>query len=139
MRFKRQEGNLKLTPMHHWLIFNHLCSRKFAFYKIITKYMGGIDWARDHGAVYQKPNRLPTKLLDQKSETLKRDSEKMAFHSSLIYVCIVILETLLLRKWMPKLAGCRGQFLNCFILIPSIEQVFLKKCCIDTSAFASVI
>lgn len=125
MAFKRQEGNFKLKLMHRWLIFNHLLSRKFAFYTIMPKRLGGIHLTRDHSARHEKPNRLPR---SEKWNANKRHEKTWPFIEAYIYVCIVILETLLLRKWMPKLAGYRGQFLNCFILIPSFQQVFLENC-----------
>lgn len=123
MAFKRQEGNFKLKPMHRWLIFNHLLSRKFAFYAIMPKRLGGIHLTRDHSARHEKPNRLPR---SEKWNANRRRAKTWSFIEAYMYVYIVILETLLLRKWTPNLAGYRGQFLNCFILIPSFQQVFWK-------------
>lgn len=83
----------------------------------MTKRLGGIDWMQNHSAVYEKAEHSWSEKWNAKERTLVV-LKRWPFIQA-IYVCFVILETLLLRKWTPKLAGYRGQFLNCFILIPS--------------------
>lgn len=83
----------------------------------MTKRLGGVDWMQHHSAVYEKAEHSWSEKWNAKERTLVV-LKRWPFIQA-IYVCFVILETLLLRKWTPKLAGYRGQFLNCFILIPS--------------------